>query len=113
MGQRRATKLVPELRIHRQSETSELTIPGIPKEERRYNPNVQDIDDIYKDDFFTTNTQSTRGHKDKPYKTPSRLDIRKYTFSQRVFQDWNDLSPSAIEAPNILTLKHPDDFRKR
>ena len=31
----------------------------------------------------------TLGHK----KTPSILDITKYTFSQRAFQDWNDFPP--------------------
>ena len=36
----RATELVPELRIHRQTETSELTTPSILKE-RRYYPNIQ------------------------------------------------------------------------
>lgn len=47
-------------------------------------------DDINKDHFFTAITQSTGSHKGKLYKTPSRPDIKKSTFSHCIFQDWND-----------------------
>ena len=64
---RRATKLDPELRIHRRPKHVNLpslvyrSIGGIIQTYKI----VHSIDDINKDDFFTTNTQSTRSHKEK------------------------------------------------
>ena len=63
------------------------------------------IDDINKEDFFIISFQSTHRPNEKLYKTLSRFDLRKYFFSQWVFQDWNDLPQSAVEAPNILAFK--------
>ena len=110
-GQLRAIKLVPELRnlVQYIDRLKHLNLPSLECQRRggmiQAYQILQGTNDINKDDFFTTNTQSTHSHKEKLYKTPSRLNIRNYTFLKREFQDWNDLPPSAIEAPNILVLK--------
>ena len=41
--------------------------------------------------FRIKNDGRTRGHSLALVKSHSRLDIRKYTFSQRVVNDWNKL----------------------
>ena len=46
----------------------------------------------YKQFFnFTNAPYSLRGHEKKPVKDRSRLDTRKFSFSQRVVNGWNDL----------------------
>lgn len=48
---------------------------------------------------------STRGHQLKLQKQHMRIDVRKYAFSQRVIQDWNNLPTSAINASTINSFK--------
>ena len=47
------------------------------------------IDDLEASDFFTMNPRETRGHGKKIMKQPSRLNLRKFSFSHRVVDDWN------------------------
>jgi len=48
---------------------------------------------------------NTRGHKYKLKKNRSRLDIRKFLFSNRVVSQWNSLSSYIVEAESVLTFK--------
>jgi len=48
---------------------------------------------------------NTRGHKYKLKKNRSRLDIRKFLFSNRVVSQWNSLSSHIVEAESVLTFK--------
>ena len=43
----------------------------------------------------------TRGHNFKLVKKQSRLDVRKYSFSQRTINVWNNLSTDFVHASNI------------
>jgi len=47
-----------------------------------------------------------QGHKIKIQKQQSRLDIRKYFFSQRVVNQWNKLSQNIMVAPSINCFKN-------
>jgi len=47
----------------------------------------------------------TRGHKYKLKKYRSRLDTRKYFFSNRVVSHWNSLPSHIVEADTVLTFK--------
>ena len=49
--------------------------------------------------FRIKNDSITRGHSLALVKSHSRLDIRKYTFSQRVVNDWNKLPEDALMQP--------------
>ena len=53
-------------------------------------------------------SQETRGHEIKLLKDQCRLDIRKYSFSQRTINEWNKLSTDCITASsvNITGLTH-------
>ena len=57
--------------------------------------------------FFRFPTDSrTRGHQYKIRSSHSRLDIRKYWFTQRVVPFWNSLPISCVEAPNVQSFKN-------
>ena len=42
------------------------------------------------------NSRETRGHGKKIMKQPSRLNLRKFSFSHRVVDDWNYLPSKDI-----------------
>ena len=49
--------------------------------------------------FFSLKKDSrTRGHEVKLVKDQCRLDIRKYSFSQRKINEWNKLSTDCVTA---------------
>ena len=57
-------------------------------------------------DFFSFATYTgTRGHKMKLTIHHNRLDIRKYSFSQRVVPVWNSLPESCISASSLRLFK--------
>ena len=55
------------------------------------------------------NDSRTRGHSPALVKCHSRLDIRKYTFSQRVVNDLNKLRNECINATSVNTFKNRID----
>jgi len=53
--------------------------------------------------FFAINDyMSTRNNGFKIYKHHSHLNVRKYSFSQRVINDWNALSSDITQSPNLF-----------
>ena len=65
---------------------------------------------LNKDMFFRIKNDSiTRGHSLALVKSYSRLDIRKYTFSQRVVNDWNKLPEECINATSVNMFKNKID----
>ena len=67
-------------------------------------------EDIDSNIFFKLKENSvTRGRKaalDKPY---SRLDKRKFSFSQRTITDWNNLSHDCVNASSVNMFKNKID----
>ena len=51
--------------------------------------------------FRIKNDSRTRGHSLALVKCHPRLDVRKYTFSQRVVNDWNKLPEECINATSV------------
>ena len=47
----------------------------------------------------------TRGHKLRIIRQTCRLNIRKYTISQRVITEWNHLPPEAVIAKTVILSK--------
>ena len=47
----------------------------------------------------------TRGHEVKLVKDQCRLDIRKYSFSQRTINEWNKLSTCCVTASSVSMFK--------
>ena len=62
---------------------------------------------LNKDMFFKIKNDSrTRGHSLALLKSHSRLDIRTYTFSQRVENDWTKLPEERINATSVNMFKN-------
>ena len=67
------------------------------------------------DIFFPLKKENrTRGHEVKLVKDQCRLDIRKYSFSQRTINKWIKLSKDCVTASsvNMLTTKVDTYIRK-
>ena len=85
--QRRPTKIIPELRDlsyeSRLFRGDQIEVSKI----------VNGYENIDRNMFFELKEGSrTRGHKAALVKEQCRLDMRKYSFSQRVINEWNKLS---------------------
>ena len=71
---------------------------------------VHGLEGLKATDFFTfCEASTTRGHCYKIFKQRSRLNIRKYAFSQRVVDEWNNLKESAVCATSINDFKSKVD----
>lgn len=55
--------------------------------------------------FNISSTTQTRGHDMKILKTHVKTDVRKYFFSNRVVDPWNDLPQSIVSAPSLNSFK--------
>ena len=51
----------------------------------------------------------TRGHEVKLVKDQCRLDIRKYSFSQKTINEWNKLSTDCVTASSVNMFKNKFD----
>ena len=114
--QRRATKIIPELRVL--SYESRLLECGLTTlETRRLRGDqivvfkvVNGYEDIYRNMFFKLKEGSiTRGHKAALVKEQCMLDMRKYSFSQRVVNEWNKLPNDCFNANSVNTFKNTID----
>ena len=109
--QRRATKLIQSLQSLTYSERLQnLNLPSL-----SYRRNRMDLIMTYKilnenvlvdkDYSFTMNTSHTRSNGFKIYKKYNRTSTRRFTFSQRIINDWNYLPNDVVTSPNVLTFK--------
>ena len=95
--QRRATKLIDELKdLSYEERLKELNLTTI---KTRYLyadlletfKIVRGFEDINPSTFFTFSNRQSRNHKYKLTKSYNKYDVRKYAFSQRVINEWNNL----------------------
>jgi len=116
--QHRATKLISSLR----TETYENRIKQLgltTLETRRLRGDLieafkimKGFEDISWNKFFKmSSSKHLRGHSLKLYKPSFRLDIRKYSFSQRVINEWNLLPDELLECSTVNNFKkHLDSY---
>ena len=57
--------------------------------------------------FEIKESKITRGHNYMLVKTQSRLDVRKYSFSQRTINVWNKLSTDCVHASTVVLMCSP------
>ena len=111
--QRRATKLVPGLKdLPYEQRLRELSLPTLAYRRLR-----GDMIEAYKvasqvyDKSVCSNllkfseTRATRGHAYKLFKERARLDVRKYSFANRIVNCWNSLPPYVVEAPSVAAFE--------
>ena len=111
--QRRATKLLPEMaHLSYEERLQKLQLPSLKFRRLRgdliqlYNM-VHDEDSFNFNKFFTfAKNQGTRGHNFKLYIHPCNKNVRKYSFSFRCTNIWNNLSNPTVNAFNV------DHFKK-
>ena len=111
--QRRATKLIPELREKTyQERLKALRLPSLVYRRRR-----GDMIVMYKikhgmlridsTDLFTPlEFLRTRGHQYRVYKGGATKQQRMSSFSQRVVNDWNNLPYHVVDAPSLDVFKN-------
>ena len=56
--------------------------------------------------FEIKESKITRGHNYILVKKQSRLDVRKYSFSQRTINVWNNLSTDCVHASSVNMFKN-------
>ena len=66
---------------------------------------LQGLDDIPKNEFFTINTNATRGNGLKLFKKRTSLTTKLHSFPFRVVNDWNTLLESLVNSSNVLIFK--------
>ena len=74
---------------------------------------INGLGSIFPADFFIIEDEDgkTRGHPYKIHKLHPRLDIRKYSFTQRIVNDWNRRPGSAVMSASINHFKgHIDKY---
>ena len=114
--QRRATKMIPELRDL--SYESRLLQCGLTTLETRSLRGdqievfkiVNGYEDVDRNMFFKLKEGSkTRGHEATLVMEQCRLDTRKYSFSQRVINEWNKLPNDCVNAIIVNMFKNRFD----
>jgi hypothetical protein len=114
--QRRATKLVPDMRnLAYEDRLRSLKLPSM-HHRRRRGDMIQvykiikghdrvDTSEFFKAPLYT----STRGHSEKLSVNRCRLDVRKNVFSNRVVKDWNSLPQETIDSSSVNSFKNSLD----
>ena len=114
--QRRATKMIPELRdLSYEERLKECGLTTL--ETRRLRGDQIEVfkilngyENIDRNMFFSLKKDSrTRGHEVKLVKDQCRLDIRKHSFSQRTINEWNKLSTDCATASSVNMFKNKVD----
>ena len=59
--------------------------------------------------FSLNNNRHHRGHGYKIYKEKCRVDLRKYSFSHRVVNEWNDLPGWVVDSSSVNNFKNNID----
>ena len=59
--------------------------------------------------FSKLKSKITRGHNYTLVKKQSRLDVRKFSFSQRTINIWNNLSTDCVHASSVNMFKNKID----
>ena len=115
--QRRATKMIPKLR-HMSYANRMESLGILSLEKRRIRGDLietfkimNEIDKVDTTHFFTktpTTHITTRGHPMKLFKPALKknLNCRKYFFTQRVINHWNELPTEVINAKTVNTFKN-------
>ena len=114
--QRRATKMIPELRdLSYEERLKECGLTTL--ETRRLRGDQIEVfkilngyENIDRNMFFSLKKDSrTRGHEVKLVKDQCRLDTRKHAFSQRTINEWNKLSTDCVTASSVNMFKNKVD----
>ena len=110
--QRRATKIIPELRDKPYQERLQSLKLYSMEYRRKRGDMIQTYKILKKTDridsikFFTqSNYKGTRNHSMKLFKPRFESELRKHAFSQRVIDDWNSLTENIVISESLSIFK--------
>ena len=109
--QRRATRIVPELRgLSYHQRLKKLNLPTLLYRRQRFDviqifKIINGVDDVDPEKFFTFNDNCTRGHLFQLIKPHVRKSLRQNTFPVRCIDNWNALDEDLVLSENVLTFK--------
>ena len=109
--QRRATRIIPEFRGYSYFDRLKaLNLPSLVYRRRRMDmimvyKIIHGLDGSPFDMFFMYHDVPTRSNGYKLFKKFCHLNVRKYSFSQRVVNDWNTLPIEVVQAPDVESFK--------
>ena len=113
--QRRATKMITEVKeLSYEDRLRALHLPSLLHRRRRgdmictYKIMTGKVN-IDKDDFFKASKLTTRGHKFKIFKQHGKKLPRIQSFSHRIVNCWNKLTPEVVNAPTTNSFKNKLD----
>ena len=66
---------------------------------------INGLVDVDMNFFFTVNANHTRSNGLKLYKNRFNSNTRKFSFPQRIINDWNSLPQDVVSAPNVFIFK--------
>ena len=111
--QMRATKLIPGLRDLRYEERlkqcglTTLEMQRLRGDQIEVFKILNGYENIDSNIFFEIKqSKITRGHNFTLVKKQSRLDVRKFSFSQSTINVWNKLSTECVHASSVNVFKH-------
>ena len=113
--QKRATKLIPGLRdLSYEERLKECGLKTLETRRLRDQIEVFKILNGYENIdsnivFEIKESKITRGHNYTLVKKQSRLDVRKFSFSQRTINVWNKLSTDCVHASSVNMFKNKID----
>ena len=61
---------------------------------------------INSESFFKYDEGGRRGHSKKLFKKRTRLDVKKYSFSNRVVDKWNSLTDACVNCITVNNFKN-------
>ena len=115
--QRRATKIIPEIKdLPYQDRLETLKIPTLSYRRLRGDliqvyKILHGVNDVQKEAFFEMSSEETgtRGNSMKIQKKHARLNIRKNSFTHRIVSPWNRLPKRAVCAITVTAFKNEVD----
>ncbi|MEW8548044.1 MAG: hypothetical protein AB2693_31460 [Candidatus Thiodiazotropha sp.] len=109
--QKRATKLIPELKdLTYPERLRRLKLPSLAHRRKRGDmiqtfKIIHGFEDIPSERFFKISTSTTRGHHFKLEKSHCKTTMRLHQFSQRIINNWNALPTSVVTAKDVNNFK--------
>ena len=72
------------------------------------------LEGVHEKDFFIRDNRKSRGHAFKLFIKRVRLDIGKYSFSNRMCNVWNSLPNTIVDSPSVNAFKNGlDNYLKK
>ena len=109
--QRRATKMVPDIKqLSYEERLKELKLPSLLHRRRRgdviqMHKILKNIVNVDKELFSDLQNSATRGHNYKLRKTKATKHSRIHSFANRVIDDWNNLPSKVVNTETTIAFK--------